>query len=165
MSCPGGGIATDGRMPDLACPRGVLGCRGENTIRKCCSRYCRVKNLDSSFRTSPPTCTPKSPVTFTPTSKPSSCIVPSVDNGRLHHPLACECGVPGCMSTSKPMCCSGKCKMNTCLTYPFARTGGWGGKDSFSANCGRWQEYCRFRLWYGTNDINNVAKTANASRR
>ena len=96
-----------GRMPvGNVCPCGGSGCWGADTTGQCCSGYCRITDLGSSFCRATPT-----PTSRPTTIKPTMCIVSSVNNGRMR-PLVCECGVPGCISNSDPRCCSGKCMVN-----------------------------------------------------
>jgi hypothetical protein len=96
-----------GRMPvGKGCPCGGSGCWGADTTGQCCSGYCRITDLGSSFCKATPT-----PSSHPTTSKPTMCISSSVNNGRMR-PLVCECGVPGCISNLEPRCCSSKCQVN-----------------------------------------------------
>ena len=96
-----------GRMPvGNGCPCGGSGCWGADTTGQCCSGYCRITNVGSSFCKATPT-----PSSRPTTSKPTMCISSSVNNGRMR-PVVCNCGVPGCISHSELRCCSGKCMVN-----------------------------------------------------
>jgi hypothetical protein len=113
------GIPNDGRMLGLPCPCSEPGLFCVDTTGQCCSKYCRLTNVGSSFckasptraPTSPPTTTAPSggPTTSSPTtSKPTSCGIPN--DGRMSQP--CPCSTPGtlCVDTTG-QCCSEYCRL------------------------------------------------------